>query len=466
MMEMLPKVAIIGRPNVGKSTLFNRLTGTRHALVADQPGVTRDRREGDASIADLCFTLVDTAGLEQADPSSLQGRMTAQTLAALSDADVMILMVDGRAGIIPADQHFANLVRASGKPVILAINKCEGKKGDDALAEAYALGFDMLVAISAEHGEGMGTLYDALVRALEPNGMPEQDDEAPSEEASDTENSSSPLSIVVVGRPNVGKSTFINQLLGQDRVLTGPEAGITRDAIAIPFTYQGRALKLVDTAGMRKRAKVVQDRLETMAVNDTRRAIQFAQVVVLMLDATQALEKQDNTIASLIAEEGRACVLCLNKWDLVPRDERDALLEEVHHQIDRIMPQFRGMPVVTCWAEKGKGIDAIMQACFAQFELWNKHVSTAQLNRWLEGALAAHTPPLISGRRLKVKYITQAKTRPPAFTLFVNHISGIPDHYQRYLINGLRETFHLPGIPIRLLVRRGKNPYSEAENKE
>ena len=459
MRSILPKVAIIGRPNVGKSTLFNRLTGTRHALVADEPGVTRDRREGDASIADLHFILIDTAGLEQATPESLQGRMTAQTLAALSDADAMMLMVDGRAGIIPTDTHFANLVRASGKPVILVVNKAEGKRGNDAITEGYALGFEEMVAISAEHGEGMGPLYDALVRVLEPEGMSEEAEEEPQERVS-------PMSIAIVGRPNVGKSTFINRLLGEDRVLTGPEAGITRDAIAIPFTYQGRELKLIDTAGMRKRARVAENKLETMAVNDTRRAIQYAQICVLMLDATQAMEKQDIQIASLIAEEGRACVLVLNKWDLVPRDEREELMAEVHHQIDRIMPYFRGMPVVTAWAEKGKGIDGVLKACFEIFEVWDKHIPTAQLNRWLEGALEAHTPPLIAGRRLKVKYMTQAKTRPPTFTLFVNHIAGIPDHYQRYLINGLRETFNLPGVPIRLLIRRGKNPYSEAENKE
>lgn len=449
---MKPVVAIIGRPNVGKSTLFNRLTGKRHALVADVPGVTRDRREGAAEIADLAFTLIDTAGLEEAEEGSLSARMTAQTMAAIDDAHIVMMMVDCRAGILPSDRHFAKLVRDSGKPVILVVNKAEGRGGGEGALEAYSLGMGEPMAISAEHGEGMGSLYDALVQQIDALGL-EENDETPKED----------MQIAVVGRPNVGKSTFINKLLKEDRLLTGPEAGITRDAIAIPFKHNGKILKLVDTAGMRKKSKVVQDRLEVMAVNDTRRTIQFAQICVLMIDATQPFEKQDNHIASMIAEEGRGCVLALNKWDLVPVDERQALIEEIHHQINRIMPYFRGLPVVTLSAEKGKDVTKVIDACEKVYEIWNRHVPTGALNRWLEYALEQHTPPLVDGRRLKVKYMTQAKRRPPTFALFINNKGGIPTSYERYLINSLREAFDLPGIPIRILTRRGKNPYDTTE---
>lgn len=447
---MKPIIAIIGRPNVGKSTLFNRLTGSRHALVADTPGVTRDRRAGDAEIADLQFTLIDTAGLEEADEKSLEGRMTAQTMAAVEDADVVLMMVDCRAGILPTDEYFASLVRDSGKPVILVVNKAEGKRGGEAAFEAYSLGMGDPVAISAEHGEGMGDLYDELVGYLDKIAEEQAEKEYEKE-----------LQIAVAGRPNVGKSTFINKLLGEDRVLTGPEAGITRDAISIPFTYKGQTLKLVDTAGMRKKAKVVQDKLEVMAVNDTRRAIQFAQVVVLMIDATQPLEKQDNQIASMIADEGRACVLALNKWDLIDAEDQAALLDEVAFQIGKVMPNFRGLPIVTLCAEQGKDINKVMDACLNVYEIWDRRITTGELNRWLDYTLERHTPPLVSGRRLKIKYITQAKSRPPTFAIFVNHKGGLPKSYERYLINSLREEFDLPGIPLRILVRRGKNPYDK-----
>jgi GTP-binding protein len=469
----IPKVAIIGRPNVGKSTLFNRLTGTRHALVADTPGVTRDRREGDATIADLKFTLIDTAGLEEAEENSLSARMTAQTMSAIKDADIILMMVDGRAGLLPTDKHFAGLVRQSGKPVILAVNKSEGRSAMGA-GEAYALGFDMMVAISAEHGEGMGALYDAFLQYFDGPEQPVEkkrrkkksemeelpDDATLLAEAQAAK--ANPINIAVVGRPNVGKSTFINRLLGEDRVLTGPEAGITRDAIAIPFTYQGHALKLVDTAGMRKKAKVVQDKLEVMAVNDTRRAIQFAQIVVLMVDATQPLDKQDNQIAAMIADEGRACVFALNKWDLIPHNERGAVLEEVRFQTGRIMPYFRDLPIVALSAERGNAIDQVITACLKIYDVWNHHVATAELNRWLHDALQTHTPPLVDGKRLKIKYMTQAKTRPPTFALFTNR--AVPESYKRYLVNAMRDAFGLPGVPIRLLIRKGKNPYSEESN--
>lgn len=445
---MKPIVAIIGRPNVGKSTLFNRLTGTRHALVADTPGVTRDRRAGDAEIADLEFTLLDTAGLEEADEASLEGRMTAQTMQAVEEAQIIIMMVDGRAGIIPADDHFAELVRGSGKPIILAVNKSEGRRGGEAALDAYSLGLGDPIAVSAEHNEGMGDLYDALVEAMDGMDMGEGDEH-------------SDIQIAIVGRPNVGKSTFINRLLKEERVLTGPEAGITRDSISIPITYKDNNIKLVDTAGIRKKSRVVRDKLEIMAVNDSRRSIQFAHVVVLMLDATQPLEKQDNQIASMIGEEGRACVLALNKWDLVPESEKTALLDEVRFQIGKVMPHFKGLPIVTLSAERGKKIDQVMDACLQIYEVWNRRISTSALNKWLDETLQHHTPPLMGGRRLKIKYMTQAKTRPPTFALFVNHKGGIPTSYERYLVNGLRYMFDIPGVPIRILIRHGKNPYDK-----
>ncbi|MCI5049345.1 MAG: ribosome biogenesis GTPase Der [Rickettsiales bacterium] len=446
-------VAIIGRPNVGKSTLFNRLCGNRHALVADIPGVTRDRRMAKASIADLEFDLVDTAGLEEADVETLAGRMTAQTLAAVDQAHIIMMMVDGRAGVIPADEHFASLIRDQGKPIILVVNKSEGKRGGEASLEAYSLGLGDPIAISAEHGEGMGELYDALVAEIDALGL--------DPEATDREE----LQIAVVGRPNVGKSTYINALLGEDRLLTGPEAGITRDAIAIPFKYEDRIIRLVDTAGMRKKSRVVRDKLEVMAVNDTRRSIQFAQVVVLMVDATQPLEKQDHQIASMIAEEGRACVLALNKWDLIDRDDRDELMDEILFQIEKVMPYYRGLPVVTLSAERKQRITNVIDKCFGAYDLWDTRIATGDLNRWLQDALDRYTPPLLNGRRLKIKYATQAKSRPPTFALFVNHKDGIPKNYERYLTNSLREHFKLPGIPIRLLTRRGKNPYDQDDKK-
>lgn len=459
----LPLVAIIGRPNVGKSTLFNRLTGTRHALVANVPGVTRDRREGEASLGGLAFRITDTAGLEEAANGSLADRMTKQTLEGLKQADVIIMLVDARSGILPTDEHFAALVRESGKPFILAINKAEGR-GVEGIADAYRLGMGEPCAISAAHGEGMGDLYDALYAAFHNNesqpAKTPRKRKAQAVEAEESEEATDKsIQIAIVGRPNVGKSTFINHLLGQDRVLTGPEAGITRDAISIPFEWQGKSLQLVDTAGMRRKSRVAPNELEVMATADSRRAIQYAHVVVLMLDATQALEKQDNTIASLLASEGRACVLVLNKWDLVTN--KDAVLEEVNWQIEHHMAEFRGMPIITTTALTGESVDKVMKACMKVYQLWNKRVTTAQLNRWLEQVLVAHTPPLVSGRRLKIKYITQTKSRPPTFALFVNNKGGIPDHYQRYLVNSLRENFKLPGIPIRLLVRRSANPYEK-----
>ena len=446
------KVAILGRPNVGKSTLFNRMTGTRHALVDDMPGVTRDRREGEAYMGDLPFTVIDTAGLEEAPEESLQGRMMAQTRNAMAEADILLLVVDARLGISPKDETFASMVRESGKPVLLLSNKAEGKRGGEAALEFFRLGLGEPIPISAEHGEGMGGLYDALREAMET--LPESNDDAPE----NGEDAAATLSLAIVGRPNVGKSTLINHLLGQDRVLTGAEAGITRDSISIPFVWQDTPMQLVDTAGIRKRANV-REKLEKLSVADTRRAIQYAHVCVLLLDATEPLTSQDKHIAAHIADEGRACVIGINKCDTLPAPEREELLAEMRYQMERAVPQLKGVPVLALSALKGKGTQQVMQAVRQIYEVWNTRISTAALNRFLDAQLAQHTPPLVKGRRLKIKYITQAKTRPPSFALFVNQKEFIPESYLRYLVNGMREEFGLPGVPIRLLLRKGANPY-------
>jgi GTP-binding protein len=448
-------VALIGRPNVGKSTLFNRLTGTRHALVHDTPGVTRDVREGEGSLGPLTFTVLDTAGLEEAEKGSLAARMTAFTMDALKRADVALMLADARAGVTAMDRHFAQLARKSGKPVVLALNKAEGRAGENALLEAHQLGFGDAIPISAEHGDGMADLYEALA--------PYADREsriADSEDELRTANDD-PLKIAIIGRPNAGKSTLVNTLLKEERVLTGPEAGITRDSIAVPFTYRGRELKLVDTAGMRRRANV-QEKLEKLSVGDTLRSIQYAEIVVLVMDATNALEKQDLQIASLVEQEGRALVLAVNKWDLVSAKDQKMYLEAVDDRMEKTLAQIAGVPVVPISAESGKGLDKLMSAVFAIEKAWNLRVPTAQINRWLEDALATHAPPLMKGRRLKVRYMTQTKTRPPTFTLFAN-LSDIPDHYSRYLLTGLRETFGLHGVPLRFKVKKNKNPYEKDE---
>ncbi len=443
-------VAIIGRPNVGKSTLFNRLTGTRHALVDDTPGVTRDVREGEGSLGPLKFTVLDTAGLEQAEKGSLAARMTDFSLQALKRADVVLMVADARAGLTPMDRHFAQLARKSGRPVVLALNKAEGKLGAEAMAEAHQLGFGEAVPISAEHGEGLADLYEALA-PFEPK---EEEEELQGDEGE-----GGPLSIAIVGRPNAGKSTLVNRLLKEERLLTGPEAGITRDSIAVPFEYKGRELRLVDTAGVRKRVNV-QEKLEKLSVADTLRSIQYAQVVVLVMDATNALEKQDMQIASLVEKEGRALVLAVNKWDLVPARDREEYLEAVDKRMEKMLAQMAGVPVVPVSAEDGKGLDKMMAAVFAMEKAWNVRVPTAQINRWLEDALATHAPPLIDGRRLKIRYMTQTKTRPPTFTLFAN-LSELPGHYERYLVGGLRETFNLQGVPLRIKLKKNKNPYDD-----
>ncbi|ALA18701.1 MULTISPECIES: ribosome biogenesis GTPase Der [unclassified Chelatococcus] len=448
---MAGTVAIIGRPNVGKSTLFNRLVGKKLALVDDRPGVTRDRREGEARLGDLTFNIVDTAGLEEADEASLAGRMRAQTEAAIADADVILFVVDVRAGLTPTDRAFADVVRRSGKPVVLLANKAEGGKGIEGAYEAFGLGLGDPVPISAEHGEGLGELYDAL-EALLPREPEENEDEE------ETEAADRPVRVAIVGRPNAGKSTLVNRMLGEERLLTGPEAGITRDTISLDWDWRGRRVKLFDTAGMRKRARV-EDKLEKLSVADGLRAVRFADVVVVLLDATIPFEKQDLTIVDLVEREGRALVIGLNKWDLVA--DRPGLLKELKEEASRLLAQVKGVPVVPLSGLAGEGVDALMKAVFAAHDVWNRRVSTSQLNRWLGDMLESHPPPAVAGRRIKIRYMTQVKARPPHFAIFGNQLQELPKSYTRYLVNGLREAFDLPGVPIRLSLRTGKNPYEK-----
>ena len=438
-------VAIIGRPNVGKSTLFNRLAGRRLALVDDLPGVTRDRREGDGRIADLRFRLIDTAGLEEAPPESLAGRIREQTRRSLEQADVAVLLIDARAGVTPDDRHFAAWLRRSGKPVILVANKAESGAALAGVSETYALGLGDPVAISAQHGEGLGELYERLLpfaSAAEP-GPPESEAERP-------------LQLAIVGRPNVGKSTLVNRLVGEERMLTGPEPGITRDAIAVDWVWRGRNLRLVDTAGMRRRARI-EARLERLSVADTLRAVRFAGTVVLVVDALQPLERQDLTIANLVAEEGRSLVLAANKWDLV--EDAKGVLRQLRERVEEGLPQLRGLALVPVSARTGDGLDKLMTAVFAADEVWNRRVATASLNRWLGRVLEHHPPPLAGRRPLRLRYITQVNTRPPSFALFASRPGELPESYRRYLVNALREEFALSGTPIRLMLRKGENPF-------
>lgn len=439
-------VAILGRPNVGKSTLFNRLIGSRAALVDDTPGLTRDRREGAARIADLSFRAIDTAGLEEAAPASLAGRMQAQTERALADADVALLVIDAREGINEDDRHFADWLRRSGKPVVLVANKTEGRATLSGVGEAYRLGLGDPVPISAEHGEGLAGLYERLT--------PFSRDSEPRDEAADA--APKPLHLAIVGRPNVGKSTLVNRLIGEERLLTGPEAGITRDAIAVDWDWGGRPIRLVDTAGMRRRPRV-EGKIEQLSVADALRTIRFAETVVLVLDALQPLERQDLTIARLVADEGRALVLAATKWDAVP--DRAAALKAIRERLPISLPQLLGVRVVPVSGLTGFGLNALMDAVDAADAVWNRRIPTPELNRWLAVVQARNPPPLVAGRRLRLRYITQANVRPPTFALFASKPSELPDSYRRYLVNGLREAFDLPGTPIRLMLRRGKNPY-------
>jgi len=437
-------VAILGRPNVGKSTLFNRLVGRRLALVDDTPGVTRDRREGEGRIADLNFRVIDTAGLEEAAPASLTGRMQAQTERALGDADVGLLVIDGREGVTEADRHFASWLRRAGKPVVLIVNKAEGRAALPGIGEAYRLGLGDPVPISAEHGEGLAELYERLVPFFSGSGAPAP----PGHEKA--------LQLAIVGRPNVGKSTLVNRLIGEERLLTGPEAGITRDAITVDWVWQGRRLRLVDTAGLRRKPRV-EGKLEQLSVGDALRAIRFAETVILITDALQPLERQDLTIARLVADEGRAVVLVANKWDVV--DEPRALLKSLRERVSVSLPQLQGVAIVPVSALNRSGLDEMMEAAWVADEVWNRRISTADLNRWLAAAREHYPPPLVAGRRLRLRYITQVNTRPPTFALFASKPGELPDSYRRYLVNALRQDFDLPGTPIRMMLRKGENPY-------
>jgi GTP-binding protein len=446
-------IAIVGRPNVGKSTLFNRLAGKRLALVDDQPGLTRDRREAEASLGSCAITLIDTAGLEPGD-KGLTARMREQTEAAINQADLVVFLIDARTGIVAADEIFAELVRSSGKHVILAANKCEGRAAEPGLYDAYSLGLGEPLPISAEHGTGVGELAEAIEQACAKRG---EGEEAFQRDAEEEEAAPHPLRIAIVGRPNVGKSTLVNALLGEERMITGPEAGITRDAIASELHWDGRPLRLFDTAGLRRKMRV-EGRAEELSVGDALKAIRFAEVVVLLLDAEHPFEKQDLQIAELIAEEGRALVIAVNKWDLVR--EREKRLAELREQCMRLLPQVKGVTLVPVSALGGKGLDRLMQAVIAADELWNRRLPTHALNQWLQGAVDAHSPPAVSGRRIKLRYITQANARPPTFVLFCSRPKALPDSYSRYLVNSLRESFDMPGVPIRLNLRKGANPYA------
>ncbi|PID37149.1 MAG: ribosome biogenesis GTPase Der [Rhodobacterales bacterium] len=470
-------LAIVGRPNVGKSTLFNRLVGRKLALVDDQPGVTRDLREGEAKLGPLKFTVIDTAGLEDATDDSLEGRMRRLTERAVEMADACLFLIDARAGVLPTDEIFADILRRKNAHVILAANKAEGRAAEAGLLEAYALGLGEPLGLSAEHGEGMGELAAALAPIAEEMSAraeriaqeaPEVDVALSAEEAERGEDEVSsaarvptekrPLQIAVVGRPNAGKSTLINQLLGEDRLLTGPEAGITRDAISLPINWQGTPVRMFDTAGMRKRAKV-QEKLEKLSVADGLRAVKFAEVVVVLLDAAIPFESQDLRIAALAEREGRAVVVAVNKWD-AEKDKQDKL-KELKLAFERLLPQLRGAPLITVSAKTGKGLNRLHEAVLRAHETWNRRVSTARLNRWLEGMITAHPPPAPGGRRIRLRYMTQVKSRPPGFVVMCSHPDKLPESYSRYLINGLRDDFDMPGTPIRLHMRSqaDKNPY-------
>jgi GTP-binding protein len=461
---MLPTVVIVGRPNVGKSTLFNRLAGKQLALVDDRPGVTRDRREGTARLGPLEFRIVDTAGLEEAFDDSLPARMRRQTEAAVAGADLVLLVVDARAGVTPLDEHFANWLRRQPVPVVLAANKCEGRAGEPGRIEAYGLGLGDPVPLSAEHGEGLGLLYDALASHLAPAEDVAAGPADPLAEDDGQGEASGLLQLAIVGRPNVGKSTLVNRLLGEERMLTGPEAGITRDAIAVQWEHRGRRVALIDTAGLRRRARV-DDRLEKLSGADTLRAVKYAQVVALVLDGTVGddidamLERQDLTIARHVVEEGRALVIVVNKWDAVA--DRKAALKALKGRLEISLPQARDVPIVTLSALTGRNVERLMPAVLAAYGTWNRRIPTGRLNDWLAGVLDRHPPPLASNkRRIRLRYATQARTRPPTFVIFCNRPEDLPDSYLRYLENALRDDFEMPGTPIRIQLRRRENPYN------
>ena len=462
-------LAIVGRPNVGKSTLFNRLVGKRLALVDDQPGVTRDLREGAARLADLRFIVVDTAGLEDATDDSLEGRMRKLTERAVEMADVCLFMIDARVGVTPTDQVFAEILRKKADHVILAANKGEGSAADAGVIEAYSLGLGEPIRLSAEHGEGLNDLYSQLQPISDQFDLLAKEDDTPDVDVSIDEDddelgavpvpsNAKPLQVAVVGRPNAGKSTLINQILGEERLLTGPEAGITRDAISLRIDWNGTPMRIFDTAGMRKKAKI-QEKLEKLSVGDGLRAVKFAEVVVVLLDAAIPFEQQDLRLADLAEREGRAVIVAVNKWDI--EDEKQAKLKDLKESFERLLPQLRGAPLITVSAKTGRGLDRLHEAIMKAYDVWNRRVTTAHLNRWLAGMVEAHPPPAPQGKRIKLRYMTQAKTRPPGFVVMCSHPDKVPESYSRYLVNGLRVDFDMPGTPIRLYMRgqNDANPY-------
>lgn len=471
-------VAIVGRPNVGKSTLFNRLVGKKLALVDDTPGVTRDRRPGDAKLIDLRFRIIDTAGLEEAGPDTLEGRMRAQTEAAIDEADLSLFVVDAKMGLTPLDATLAEMLRRRNKPVVLVANKSEARGSDSGFYDAYTLGLGEPVPVSAEHGQGMIDLRDAIVEAIGPEKAfgDDEDDEAVTdidlaptfadddadEELEPAYDDTKPLRVAIVGRPNAGKSTLINRFLGEDRLLTGPEAGITRDSISVEWDWRGRTIKMFDTAGMRRKARV-QEKLEKLSVADALRAIRFAETVVIVFDATIPFEKQDLQIVDLVLREGRAAVLAFNKWDLV--EEPQAVLADLREKTERLLPQARGIRAVPMSGQTGYGLDKLMQNIIDTDMVWNKRISTAKLNRWLESQQIQHPPPAVSGRRIRLKYMTQVKARPPAFMISCTRSDALPESYVRYLINGLRADFQMPGVPIRIHFKTADNPYEHKRKK-
>jgi GTPase len=443
------KLAIVGRPNVGKSTLFNRLAGRKLAIVDDRPGVTRDRRFGVGRLGDLDLELIDTAGFEDVQDQSLEARMRAQTERAVEEAEVVLFVIDAREGVTPVDETFAELLRRSGKPVVVVANKTEGRAGDAGALEAFALGFGEPVSLSAEHGEGLSDLYVAVMAAA-----PVVEDV----EDEDAEDDAKPIRIAVIGRPNAGKSTLVNRLIGEDRMLTGPEAGITRDAIGVEWAFEGRRVRLIDTAGLRRKAKV-EEGLEHLSTRDTLRTITFAEVVLLVMDATHPFETQDLTIADLVEREGRALVFVLAKWDLVETPQ--TTLAALHEEAERMLPQLRGAPLVALSAETGAGLNRLMPAVLEAHGHWSTKIKTRDLNDWLHMAVERHPPPAVNGLRVRPKYMAQTKARPPTFVLFASRADRLPDSYRRYLVNSLRHSFDLPGVPIRITVKSGSNPYAE-----
>jgi GTP-binding protein len=453
-------IAIIGRPNVGKSTLFNRLVGQKLALVDDEPGVTRDRREGEARLGDLAFTVIDTAGLDEGEKGSLTARMQEQTETAIRLADALMFVVDARAGLTPTDRAFADLARRANKPVLLLANKSEGRQGEAGAMEAYALGLGEPIQISAEHGEGLGDLYDAL-RALMPEA-PEPEEASLEPDNMDEDLASRPIRVAIVGRPNSGKSTLINRLIGEERLLTSPQAGTTRDSIAVDVKWRDRDFRVFDTAGLRRRSRI-EEKLEKLSVADALRAVRFAEVAVLLMDAQNRFEEQDLRIADLIEREGRALVIAVNKWDLI--DSKPGQISALRKDTDHWLPQVAGVPIVAVSGLLGEGIDRLMQAIVDAYAVWNKRVPTSALNRWFEQAISANPPPAVSGRRLKLNYITQTKARPPSFVLFCSRADAVPQSYLRYLVNALRETFSLPGTPVRITLREKANPFAHKRKR-